>query len=200
MLYGLDFNVTPCIYRVKLGEAVHECETFSLREKSLRPQLIQAQEAVHDINQKLSDTMSALKSKPHLRPLVEGIASVEKVIAHLKSNHHQCSHKVNCSKVIEEYHGVVGNLLSYEKQFELALNVTLGNKVFNHVTDSAVVAQQILWWMKQLNLPGEVTFMPMDKLLIKDFDFPTSKNVKPLQEMVEYPTRLDPVFKVQTNS
>eukprot|EP00093_Oithona_nana_P011159 11159.XXX_15021_12941_1 [CDS] Oithona nana genome sequencing. len=180
----------------KEQEVSRECQTFSQIEKSRQPQLIQAQEAINDANEKLKETLGALQSKPYLRPLLEGITSVEKVINHLRQTREEtCTHKVNCQRVIEEYRGVVGNNFSYEKQFELAINVILGNKVFNHVTDSAMVAQQILWWMKKLNLPGEVNFMPIDKLLVKNFDRPTSKNVKPLQELVEYPQDLDSVFK-----
>ena len=183
----------------KEQEVSRECQTFSQIEKSRQPQLIQAQEAINDANEKLKETLGALQSKPYLRPLLEGITSVEKVINHLRQTREEiCTHKVNCQRVIEEYRGVVGNNFSYEKQFELAINVILGNKVFNHVTDSAMVAQQILWWMKKLNLPGEVNFMPIDKLLVKNFDRPTSKNVKPLQELVEYPQDLDSVFKVST--
>ena len=186
----------------KVQEVSRECQTFSQEDKSRQPQLIKAQEAVNDANEKLKETLGALQSKPHLRPLLEGITSVEKIINHLRSltrEEKSCTHKVDCQKVIEEYRGVVGNNFSYPKHLELALSVTLGNKVFNHVTDSAAVAQQILWWMKKLNLPGEASFMPIDKLLVKNFERPTSKNVKPLQELVEYPQELDPVFKVSTS-
>ena len=131
----------------QLQKVSEECQSFSSKEKNSFLKLIKTQEAVNDANTKVQETIGKLKSRPHLRSLIQGIESVEKVMEHLRQTpEDHCRHKVSCERVLNEYHGIVGNLLSYEAEVELALNVTLGNKVFNHITDSAAVAQQILYW------------------------------------------------------
>ena len=178
-----------------------ECQSFSFKEKNSFIKLIKAQEAVNDANTKLQETIGKLKSRPHLRSLIQGIESVEKVMEHLRQTpEDRCTHKVSCQRVLNEYHGIVGNLLNYGEDVELALNVTLGNKVFNHITDSAAVAQQILYWMRELQLPGEAYILGMDKLLVRDFDWPEVSNVRRMLDLVDYPEHLEPAFKVSYNT
>ena len=181
----------------QLQKISEECQSFSSKEKNDYPRLIKAQEAFNDSKTKLQETVCKLKSRPHLKPLIVGIESVEKIMEKLRQTpEDHCPHQVSCQRVLSEYHGVVGNLLSYNQDIELALNVTLGNKMFNHIVDTAAVAHQILHWMKELRLPGEVNFMAMDKLIVRDFDWPDVSYVRRMIDLVEFSEQLTPAFKV----
>lgn len=44
--------------------------------------------------------------------------------------------------------------------------------LFHHIVDSDHVGTQILKEMNRQKLPGEVTFMPLNRLHVKDMDYP----------------------------
>ena len=50
--------------------------------------------------------------------------------------------------------------------------------------------------MKELRLPGETYFLAMDKLLVRDFEWPEVSSVKRMLDLVDYPEHLEPAFKV----
>ena len=51
-------------------------------------------------------------------------------------------------------------------------------RLFHHVVDSDKVGTQILKEMNKQKLPGEVTFMPLNRLAVRDMEYPQT-NVSP---------------------
>lgn len=45
-------------------------------------------------------------------------------------------------------------------------------RLFHHIVESDRVGTQILKEMNKQKLPGEVTFMPLNRLTVKDIDYP----------------------------
>ena len=45
-------------------------------------------------------------------------------------------------------------------------------------------------------LSGEFNFIPLDKIRPSEFEYPETKNAKPLLGLVEYPIEFQPAFKV----
>ena len=78
----------------------------------------------------------------------------------------------------------------------LAISVAVGNKLFSHIVTTAKVATRILYWKNKLEIRGEFNFIPLDKILVNEFDYPKSKNIKPLLQMIEYPQELTRAFQV----
>ena len=58
--------------------------------------------------------------------------------------------------------------------FELIMFVILICRLFHVIVDSDKTAAQILSIMNKHKLPGEVTFMPLNKLLSKEQQYPNS--------------------------
>ena len=48
-------------------------------------------------------------------------------------------------------------------------------------------------------LSGEFNFIPLDKIRPSEFEYPETKNAKPLLGLVEYPIEFQPAFKVSNN-
>lgn len=51
--------------------------------------------------------------------------------------------------------------------------MTAGNRLFHHIVESDTVGTKILKEMNRQNLPGEVTFMPLNRLQVRDITYPT---------------------------
>ena len=50
--------------------------------------------------------------------------------------------------------------------------------------------------MKTLELPGEVDYLPLDKLYVEDFNYPQSDNAVPLINHVVFPDELELAYRV----
>lgn len=52
------------------------------------------------------------------------------------------------------------------------MQVTAGNRLFHHIVESDTVGTKILKEMNRQSLPGEVTFMPLNRLQVRDMVYP----------------------------
>ena len=98
--------------------------------------------------------------------------------------------------VLDGYKGVVASLVSSHPGLELAVSVALGSKLFFHIVSTAFVATKILNLKNKLGISGEFNFIPMDKIMTRQFEYPKSNHAVPLFEHVSYPQELERAFKV----
>lgn len=75
-------------------------------------------------------------------------------------------------EVAKSYFGPVIENFNCDKSIYTAVEVTAGNRLFHHVIDSDKVGTQILKEMNRQKLPGEVTFMPLNRLTVREVDYP----------------------------
>lgn len=195
----------------KLGEAIiantREVAELNSQQTSLTEELEQAKRSANglklerdvlfrtvlqlqqgDKREALASAHAKLRSKAYMRPLMEGAESVSKVLDHLQETQKDLW-------VIEGVHGQVGYMLDCEAKLHVALSVTMGNRLFNFVVSTAHVASRILYWMKKLHLPGEVHFMPLDKLMSTGHKMVRIENARPLLDLVTFPTGMEKVFE-----
>jgi len=121
------------------------------------------------------------------KPILNGRDSVRRVLDYFKEK------GGHLGEVADSYYGPVIENFDCEKQvrplvlltewkelkgFALqvytAVEVTAGNRLFHHIVDSDKVGTQILKEMNRQKLPGEVTFMPLNRLNVKDINYPES--------------------------
>lgn len=57
-------------------------------------------------------------------------------------------------------------------QWSFAYLLGLLNRLFYHIVDSDEVSTKILMEFNKMNLPGEVTFLPLNKLDVRDTAYP----------------------------
>ncbi|XP_053548973.1 structural maintenance of chromosomes protein 3 [Bombina bombina] len=122
------------------------------------------------------------------KAILNGIDSINKVLEHFRRkgiNQH----------VINGYHGIVMNNFDCEPAFYTCVEVTAGNRLFYHIVDSDEVSTKILMEFNKMNLPGEVTFLPLNKLDVRDTAYPETNDAIPMISKLRYITRFDKAFK-----
>lgn len=74
----------------------------------------------------------------------------------------------------KQYYGTLVENFDCPKEFFTAVEMTAGNKLFHHIVENDKVGTKILQEMNKMKLPGEVTFMPLNRLYTKDIAYPDS--------------------------
>ncbi len=60
-------------------------------------------------------------------------------------------------------HGVVADLITVQKKYEVAIETALGGSIQNIVTDSEQTAKQLIEYLKK-NRFGRATFLPLTSM------------------------------------
>ncbi|XP_021555825.1 structural maintenance of chromosomes protein 3 isoform X2 [Neomonachus schauinslandi] len=110
------------------------------------------------------------------KAILNGIDSINKVLDHFRRkgiNQH----------VQNGYHGIVMNNFECEPAFYTCVEVTAGNRLFYHIVDSDEVSTKILMEFNKMNLPGEVTFLPLNKLDVRDTAYPETNLMNQMQQI-----------------
>lgn len=126
------------------------------------------------------------------KPILNGRDSVRKVLDTFKARGGREA------EVARHYHGPVIENFECEKSIYTAvevsvgwmkrvnttrsnvLQVTAGNRLFHHVVDTDRIGTQILKEMNRQKLPGEVNFMPLNRLNVRDIDYPNDSVCIPI--------------------
>lgn len=122
------------------------------------------------------------------KAILNGIDSINKVLEHFRRkgiNQH----------VMNGYHGIVMNNFECEPAFYTCVEVTAGNRLFYHIVESDDVSTKILMEFNKMNLPGEVTFLPLNKLDVRDTAYPETNDAIPMISKLRYNSRFDKAFK-----
>lgn len=123
------------------------------------------------------------------KTLLNGRDSVQKVLQHFREQGGQMA------KIANGYYGMLIENLNCDKEFYTAVEMTAGNKLFHHVVERDDVGTKILQEMNKMRLPGEVTFMPLNRLQDRKIDYPNTKDAVPLINKVNYEKKVDVVMK-----
>lgn len=109
------------------------------------------------------------------KTILNGRESVRKVLQIFRERGGQFA------QIADQYYGALIENFDCSKEFYTAVEMTAGNKLFHHIVENDKVGTKILQEMNKLKLPGEVTFMPLNRLYTKDIQYPDS-NVSSIQE------------------
>lgn len=96
---------------------------------------------------------------------------------------------------IDGVHGPLIENLQCDKQFFTAVEVTGGSRLFHIIVDTDKIAANILSIMNKHKLPGEVTFMPLNRLQSKEHEYPSSPDALPMINKL----RFDEAFRPAMN-
>uniref|UniRef100_A0AAY5L812 Structural maintenance of chromosomes protein n=1 Tax=Esox lucius TaxID=8010 RepID=A0AAY5L812_ESOLU len=122
------------------------------------------------------------------KAILNGIDSINKVLEHFRRkgiNQH----------VINGYHGIVMNNFECEPAFYTCVEVTAGTRLFYHIVETDEVSTKILTEFNKMNLPGEVTFLPISKLDVRDTAYPETNDAIPMISKLRYSQQFDKAFK-----
>ncbi|GFY55808.1 structural maintenance of chromosomes protein 3 [Trichonephila inaurata madagascariensis] len=73
--------------------------------------------------------------------------------------------------------------------------VTSGNKLFYHIVENDKIGTKILQEMNRQQLPGEVTFMPLNRLMYKDVQYPNTNDAIPMISKLNYESKHERAMK-----
>lgn len=138
--------------------------------------------------EELSKADQALRSMAG-KPILNGRDSVRKVLESFRDRGGQHA------DIARAYYGPVIENFSCEKTIYTAVEVTAGNRLFHHIVESDRVGTQILKEMNKLKLPGEVTFMPLNRLQVKIHDYPDDPDSIPMISKLKYEEQYDKALR-----
>ena len=98
-------------------------------------------------------------------------------------------HRIVHEKGMKGVYGpLIENFECVSSQFFTAVEVTAGNRLFHVVVDTDDIASEILRTMNKRKLPGEITFLPLNRLLDEHIPYPdsTTEDNYPLLDKLEY--------------
>lgn len=99
------------------------------------------------------------------------------------------------AEIAKAYYGPVIENFNCDKAIYTAVEVTAGNRLFHHIVESDRVGTQILKEMNKLKLPGEVTFMPLNRLQVKVHDYPEDPDSIPMISKLRYEEQYDKALR-----
>uniref|UniRef100_A0A4W6E101 Structural maintenance of chromosomes 3 n=1 Tax=Lates calcarifer TaxID=8187 RepID=A0A4W6E101_LATCA len=87
------------------------------------------------------------------------------------------------------------NNFECEPAFYTCVEVTAGTRLFYHIVETDEVSTKILMEFNKMNLPGEVTFLPLSKLDVRDTAYPETNDAIPMISKLRYSPNFDKAFK-----
>ena len=99
--------------------------------------------------------------------------------------------------VCNGFHGFVGELFQNDSSLNTAISVVLGTRLYFMVVETAALGHKLLKSMQNMRLPGEVSFLALDKLKVWPLpDVPEDdRNAKPLLSFIHFEERFSSVFQ-----
>lgn len=137
------------------------------------------QQNVSSLKDELSRADQSLRSMAG-KPILNGRDSVQKVLDTFRNKGGALGETAN------QYYGLLIENFECEKSIYTAVEVTAGNKLFHHIVNSDKIGTHILKEMNKQKLPGEVTFMPLNRLTVKDIDYPNTNDAIPMVSKLTY--------------
>ncbi|XP_041476327.1 structural maintenance of chromosomes protein 3-like [Lytechinus variegatus] len=150
------------------------------QENSIQQEIATTREELH----KKEQTLRSMIGKAVLR----GIDSIKRVLDNFREK--------NIHRDVQEgYHGVLIENFSCASRFNTCVEVTAGSRLFYHIVDTDMISTKILSEMNKQKMPGEVTFMPLNRLEVRDTVYPESPDALPMVSNLEYDDTLANVYK-----
>lgn len=146
------------------------------------------QQSLSALKEELSRADQTLRSMAG-KPILNGRDSVKKVLETFRNKggpHGQ---------IADSYYGLVIENFECEQSIYTAVEVTAGNRLFHHIVASDKVGTQILKEMNKGKLPGEVTFMPLNRLHVRPIDYPQTKDAIAMVSKLEYSDKYDKALR-----
>nr|CAD7454929.1 unnamed protein product [Timema tahoe] len=146
------------------------------------------QQTLSSLKEDLAKADQSLRSMAG-KPILNGRDSVRKVLETFRERGGAAADIAN------SYYGPVIENFDCEKSIYTAVEVTAGNRLFHHIVDSDKVGTQILKEMNRQKLPGEVTFMPLNRLHVKEQNYPNTNDAIPMVTKLNYELKYDKALR-----
>ncbi|CBY19836.1 unnamed protein product [Oikopleura dioica] len=116
------------------------------------------------------------------RSTLDGINALKRVRARFQQQNNQ--------RLVDGYLGSLIDCFETDQAFFTAVEVTAGGRLFNHIVTDASIGTAYLDEMNRMKLSGEVTFLPLDRLVASKENYPTdTKDALPLIDKLRFGDR-----------
>ncbi|XP_055370824.1 structural maintenance of chromosomes protein 3 [Condylostylus longicornis] len=170
-------------YELKKKKDTHQAVRNELWRKET--QMTQQLQAHKEELAKADQSLRSMAGKP----ILNGRDSVRKVLDSFLDRGGEYA------KIAKSYYGPVIENFNCDKTIYTAVEVTAGNRLFHHIIDTDRVGTQILKEMNKQKLPGEVTFMPLNRLQVKIHDYPDDPDSIPMISKLKYEEQYDKALR-----
>ncbi|KAI0216956.1 Structural maintenance of chromosomes protein 3 [Lamellibrachia satsuma] len=145
------------------------------------------QQKIAQLRDDLSKREHALRSITG-KALLNGIDSIQKVLQYFRD-------QKKFPEVINGYYGTLIENFECDRTFFTAVEVTAGGRLFHHIVDTDRTGTKLLSEMNRLRLPGEVTFMPLNRLDVRETEYPETNDAIPMIQKLSYDDRFGKSMK-----
>ena len=97
-------------------------------------------------------------------------------------------------EIVQGYYGTLIELLECPEDFYTCVEVTAGSRLFYHVVQSDRYVIKIINEINKHNLPGEVHFLPINKLYVKESHYPEVEGAIPMISRLKFDEKFRPVM------
>ncbi|XP_053407291.1 structural maintenance of chromosomes protein 3-like [Mercenaria mercenaria] len=195
----LETRITEINQKVEQHKEIIDTNNRSYNEmKAKKDELQNERSALWREENALQQTLVSLrdelgKKEQGLRSMtgkatLNGINSVQKVLQSFRDRN------VN-HDLISGYYGTLIEMFECDKTFFTCVEVTAGGRLFHHIVDSDQTGTAILKEMNRQHLPGEVTFMPLNRLDNRDTVYPETNDAIPMISKLRYDDKYGPALK-----
>ncbi|XP_076317146.1 structural maintenance of chromosomes 3 [Tachypleus tridentatus] len=98
-------------------------------------------------------------------------------------------------QIANSYYGMLIENFDCDKTIYTAVEVTSGNKLFYHIVENDRIGTKVLQEMNRQKLPGEVTFMPLNRLIYKEVQYPNTNDAIPMISKLTFDPRFERAMK-----
>lgn len=145
------------------------------------------QQELQTTREELSKKEQALRSMTG-KGVLNGIDSIQKVLQTFRE-------QGKYPEIVEGYYGILIENFHSENTFFTCVEVTAGNRLFHHIVDNDKTGTRLLTEMNRLRLPGEVTFMPLNRLDSRDTQYPDTNDAIPMISKLKYEPKYSRAIK-----
>ncbi|UYV73509.1 SMC3 [Cordylochernes scorpioides] len=146
------------------------------------------QQSLTTLKEELSKKDQGLRSMTG-KATLNGRDSVRKVLQTFKER------KGPFEQIANSYYGMLIENLDCDKTIYTAVEVTSGGKLFYHIVENDKIGTKILQEMNHQHLPGEITFMPLNRLVYKDTPYPDTNDAIPMINKLTFDPKFERAMK-----
>ncbi|KAL3314761.1 Structural maintenance of chromosomes protein 3 [Cichlidogyrus casuarinus] len=112
--------------------------------------------------------------------ILNGLDSVRKVIEILRQRH-----GADCD-IVQGYYGTLIELIDCADTFYTSVEVTAGSRLFYHVVSHDKYVIRIINEINKHNFPGEVNFLPINRLQSRELRYPETNDAIPMISRLKF--------------
>ncbi|VDP97697.1 unnamed protein product [Trichobilharzia regenti] len=117
--------------------------------------------------------------------ILNGLDSVRKVVEIFRDRYGP-----DCD-IVQGYHGTLIELIDCPETFYTSVEVTAGSRLFYHVVQNDKLVIRMISEINKHNLPGEVNFLPINRLCVQECSYPETNDAIPMISRLNF----DPKFR-----